>query len=223
MSIPSLDDDEMSVSESPTRPMSISPKHMESTDVVDAVMTMAPQVPLHSNNSHNSIDTYRNSPNVMTLPVTELEIHSEDSSLSDGDRTLVESAPDIADMADISSTNNSPAYSDTQMSSPEDHHGRITDFDDGIDERDTLDVSLRTKQYYFKAAHFEEPSTDETSPEPQKMLKVLVDTGMIVGNLKRALEPYVKVPKEYFKIFRISLVQTETECTRLTEGLTDFK
>lgn len=48
---------------------------------------------------------------------------------------------------------------------------------------------------------------------------------MIVGGLKRSIEPLIKVPSEYFKIMKISNdgKYADTECARLTETLKSFK
>lgn len=151
----------------------------------------------------------------------EPESNSEDSSLSDGDRTLV---GDVS--PNLSSINNSPACSDQHLSSPEDHTKTNGYYNGDDDDTDMLDMHrnapICSRQHYFKAHYYEEPSTME-SDEPMRMLKVLVHNHMIISNLKRALEPFIKVPMEYFKIFRIGAAQTETECTRLTEDLTSFK
>lgn len=219
-----------------------------------------------------------------TMPLIDpIESNSEENSLSDGDRTLVDSAGGGPDLADLSSTNNSPACSDTQLSSPEYHTRRINDFDVDENVSETIHVTAsisKARKLYFKATYFTEPSVpdgasgsgassatssvpvslmvssttseDSTSSssaaaaassvaataastngtsgggggsaltKPQRMLKVLVDQAMNMGTLKRNLEPFVRVPKEYFKIFRMSGT-TETECTRLTESLTIFK
>lgn len=204
-------------------------ENFDSVDVVDAMRIT----------QNNTQIEYTNIMPLLSSPIStieskvgctstlELESNSEDSSLSDGDRTLVDSAPDIAD---LSSTNNSPACSDTQLSSPEYHTRRITDFDCD-DDTDTQNM-YKSRKYYFKASIFDDAavassnsmtnSTGEECNKPQKILKVLVDGGMILGTLKQKLEPFVKVPKEYFKIFRMSSL-TETECTRLTEQLSAFK
>lgn len=244
MSIPSYEEAvpiDLSTGAASPKPISES----SSMDVVDAMMSVAPR----SISPIVSIEytSGTSQPIPTSTAAGEPESNSEDSSLSDGDRTLVDSAPDIAD---LSSTNNSPACSDTQLSSPEYHNRRITDFDcddDAADATATVTIA-KARQYYFKAAYFNEPTvltssgsgsssmtsstsamisstlsdTDIPPAKPQRMLKVLVDQCMIMGNLKRALEPFVKVPKEYFKIFRMSS-STEIECTRLTEALTTFK
>lgn len=174
-------------------------------DVVDAVMNSPPMVQyVNIHAAHNQTHHH-----------LEPESNSEDSSLSDGDRTLV---GDVS--PNFSSINNSPACSDQHLSSPEDHT-KTNGYYNGDDDTDMLDVG-QSKQYYFKAHYYEESSSME-SDEPVRMLKVLVHNHMIVAKLKRALEPFIRVPMEYFKIFRIGASQTETELTRLTEDLTSFK
>lgn len=175
----------------------------DSADCVDAVMTHMP-VPLRL----RVIDQ-------QFIPIHESETcNSEDSSLSDGDKTLVDTAPDLAD---ISSTNNSPSCSEAHLSDP-DISG--ANFNPIFDNETVPSTILRP--YYFKATPYEKAGDDEL-PTPQRMLKVLVDSDMSLGLLKSALEPHVRVPKEYFKIFRMPSSDGETECTRLTEKVTTFK
>jgi ubiquitin carboxyl-terminal hydrolase 47 len=54
-------------------------------------------------------------------------------------------------------------------------------------------------------------NTDKSSW--QKLLKVFVDKRMNVNTLKEKLQPLVKIPMEYFRIFHVS--QIEDECTNL--------
>lgn len=177
------------------------PVNSQSTDCVDAVMNHAPaahRLPV--------IDQ-------QFIPLHESELcNSEDSSLSDGDKTLVDTAPDLAD---ISSTNNSPSCSEAHLSDPDISGANFNTILDNC-------PSTNQRSYYFKATPYETPGNEERT-EPQRMLKVLVDSGMIMGNLKLALEPHVRVPKEYFKIFRMPLSDAETECTRLTDCVSTFK
>lgn len=173
--------------------------------MVDAVMNSPPIVQLEYRsstiNSHNQMEP---------------ESNSEDSSLSDGDRTLV------GDVSPILSASNSPACSDQHLSSPEDHT-KINGDAYGDDDTDMLDVNQANK-YYFKAVYYEEPVIGDNNEEPiRRTLSVLVDSHINVANLKRVLEPYIKVPMEYFKIFRHNSSQNEVECTRLTEDLRAFK
>ncbi|XP_055315105.1 ubiquitin carboxyl-terminal hydrolase 47 isoform X3 [Sitodiplosis mosellana] len=174
-------------------------------DVVDAVMKSPPIVQLDyrsaTNSAHNQMEP---------------ESNSEDSSLSDGDRTLV------GDVSPMLSASNSPACSDQHLSSPEDHT-KINGDAYGDDDTDMLDVNQAAKKYYFKATYYEEPIIVDNNEEPiRRTLSVLVDSHINVANLKRVLEPYIKVPMEYFKIFRHNSSQNEIECTRLTEDLRSF-
>ena len=235
MSIPSYEESESPLISTPS-PSSLGRSFTKdvdtpsSGDVVDAVMTAAPAPPCLLNSiaveyifqipNSSSTSSGGNVHNYMA--VNEHESHSEDSSLSDGDRTLVDSGPD---MGDFPSTNNSPACSDTQLSTPEYQTKRISDFDCD-DDIESNDLTKLKDNYYFRAVHYEEThgDYDESAAEKkQQMLKVLADTKMTINQLKRSLEPFVRVPKEYFKIFRMSSSQTETECTRLDENLTLFR
>lgn len=104
-----------------------------SCDVVDAVMNSPPILPPnqeYDNEAMRNIGVpvysiemlgdeasslpYRTMDHP-TSTVVGLESNSEDSSLSDGDRTLV------GDVSPILSTANSPSCSDQHLSSPEDH------------------------------------------------------------------------------------------------------
>lgn len=175
------------------------PRHMESTDVVDAVMNSPPVIQYE----------YK----ATIPPHLEPESNSEDSSLSDTG-TLV------GDVSPMLSTSNSPAYSDQQLSSPEDHSKMNGDY---YDDDDTVMLDLgKAKNQYFRAIYYEEPITGDRE-EPTRMLKVMVHRNTTIANLKRALEPYIKVEMQYFKIFRIVSTLTEIECTYLSDDLTSFK
>ncbi|XP_031619612.1 ubiquitin carboxyl-terminal hydrolase 47 isoform X2 [Contarinia nasturtii] len=178
-------------------------RQVENGDVVDAVMNSPPVV------------DYRNSSTMNPHNQMEPESNSEDSSLSDGDRTLV------GDVSPILSASNSPACSERHLSSPEDHT-KINGDAYGDDDTDMLDM-IQSKKYYFKANYYEEPIVVDNNEEPiRRTLSVLVDSHMNVANLKRVLEPYIKVPMEYFKIFRHNSSQNEIECTRLNDDLRSF-
>ncbi|XP_067012676.1 ubiquitin carboxyl-terminal hydrolase 47 isoform X2 [Anabrus simplex] len=151
---------------------------------------------------------------------------SEDSSLTDSDRTLVGDVPDEC-LAQLSSPSNSPPGSDQQnISSPEEgttntYHSfakveqeQPENWDD--EDVDTQNAATRALNHYFKAV----PYTDNDN---QKMLKVLVDKRMLLGTLKKDLEPHVGVPMEYFKIYRLYSVQQEFECARLKDTLSSYR
>ncbi|KAJ9585896.1 hypothetical protein L9F63_020459 [Diploptera punctata] len=129
---------------------------------------------------------------------------SEDSSLTDSDRTLVGS-----DRHNISSPEegNTNTYHSFTKEQPE-------NWDD--EESETVGATTRATNHYFRPA----PYNDRDN---QRMLKVLVDKRMLLGTLKKDLEPYVGVPVEYFKIYRIYSGQQEFECARLTESLSSYR
>lgn len=135
------------------------------------------------------------------------ECNSEDSSLSDSDRTLV----DDSNFTAVSSS----------IPSPPRGFLRNSNYDDEI-------------EHFFKAIlpnKFEnggpgsvdsgnendEETTD--SSDSQKILKVMADRRMSVNKLKLKLQPYVKIPMEYFKIFHVLAAQTENECVQLLSSL----
>ncbi|XP_048515224.1 ubiquitin carboxyl-terminal hydrolase 47 isoform X2 [Athalia rosae] len=125
--------------------------------------------------------------------------NSEDSSLSDSERTLMGDTPDYGNCVQSPSSNTEKvnAY---QPYNP--NH---------IENWDVEDES----EYYFKAVPHSEDSV--------KLLRVLVDKRMQLSTLKKDLEPLVGVPVEYFKVFRHSSDSGETECSRLTEQLSCYQ
>lgn len=146
------------------------------------------------------------------------ECNSEDSSLSDSDRTLV-------DDSNLSTMQVSPPL---RSSSSRSYH---------IDQNGNDDTT-----YFFKAFlpnpsnssgssgsidsgnENDDDTTTDATCESQKILKVLVDRRMSVNKLKTKLQPFVKIPMEYFKIFHVLAAQTENECTQLSASLnTAFK
>lgn len=141
------------------------------------------------------------------------ECNSEDSSLSDSDRTLVDDSNFTADP--------SPSRGILRHST--------------FDQNGNDDLG----DYFFKAIlpnQFEgatsgsvdsgnenDEDTTDTS-DSQKILKVLADRRMSVNKLKMKLQPFVKIPMEYFKIFHVLAAQSENECTQLSASLsTAFK
>lgn len=191
--------------------MELSPRHYDSADTVDAVMSSPPMVQYVNVHAAHQQQPQPQQQSHHPHPM-EPESNSEDSSLSDGDRTLV------GDVSPMLSASNSPVCSDQQLSSPEDH-SKHNGYYHGDDDTDMLDLG---QQHYFKAQYFEEPNPME-SDEPVRRLKVLVHNKMIISELKRAMEPHIKVPMEYFKIFRMGSSHTEVEVINLSEDLSAFK
>ncbi|KAF7405145.1 hypothetical protein HZH66_004051 [Vespula vulgaris] len=128
---------------------------------------------------------------------TSEQSNSEDSSLSDSDKTLVGDTQEDDDFP--------PSYH------PPPSDNRRFDIVNQIDIQ-TSDIDDES-EYYFKATS----CTNNT----RKLLKVLVDKRMRLSTLKKDLQPYVGVPVEYFKVFRQS-GDSESECTCLTEQLFSF-
>lgn len=241
--LPSLDQDafnQMSIPpyEPDTTPLNVegeipkTPTTPTSRDCVDAVCYVSSST---ANVSASSTQLDLNAAGgefrrVSPLPPLEAtECNSEDSSLSDSDRTLVDVAQD--DLSHISSTSHSPACSDPgHLSSPDDsHRGAISDCDPDNDVEMASVPSpcppAKQRFYYFRATPFVEPGVS-TDDEPQQMLKVLVDRSMSIGTLKRHLEPVIRVSHQYFKIFYASKAcanTKSTELTRLSETLSTFK
>ncbi|CAO1302522.1 unnamed protein product [Diamesa serratosioi] len=162
-----------------------------SVDVVDSVAFALPTINNNNNNNNND------------------NCNSEDSSLSDSDRTLVEDSFQMC---------KAPPNPPSMHQSP---------YGDHVDKNGNDD-----KKYFFKGImssskngsggsvdsgndeNYEESADSELNP---KMLKVLVDKRMSVNKLKELIQPFVKIPMEYFKIFR--QLQMENECTRLQDSL----
>ncbi|XP_063244790.1 ubiquitin carboxyl-terminal hydrolase 47 isoform X2 [Bacillus rossius redtenbacheri] len=153
---------------------------------------------------------------------------SEDSSLTDSDRTLVGDAPDEC-LAQLSSPSNSPPTSDQHVSSPEDGNTNsyhsfaknevpLPEPTENWDNDAANPVATTTKSpcsYYFRAHQY-------CDNDSRRMLKVLVDKRSWMGLLKKNVERHVGVPQEYFKVFRVYTSQQEFECSRLNEQLSSF-
>lgn len=235
MSIPPYEPDttplhiELESPKTPTTPTS-------SQDCVDAVCYVNGASLQSSNSTSLDINVngsgvgggadYRRISPLPGLEATE-SCNSEDSSLSDSDRTLVDVAGQD-DLSHISSPSHSPACSDPgQLSSPDDsNRGAISDCDPDNDV-EMLSVPSPCppikQRFYFRATPYIEVGSS-TDGEPQNMLKILVDRSMSIGTLKRHLEPIIRVSHQYFKIFYASKGSTKsTECTRLNETLSIFK
>lgn len=140
------------------------------------------------------------------------ECNSEDSSLSDSDRTLVDDS------------------NFTSIPSPPRGILRNSTFDqNGNDESEWFFKAVLPNQFEngvsgsVDSGNENDEDLSDTS-ESQKILKILADRRMSVNKLKTKLQPFVKIPMEYFKIFHVLAAQSENECTTLTAPLsTAFK
>lgn len=143
---------------------------------------------------------------------TFIESQSEDSSLSDGDRTLVEeNVPD--DLSHISSASHSPAFSDQQLSelnnSNEEQTARLQiagyysnsngNLNHNLTDMDTEMDDFGRRNAYFRAI-MQPKSRIDAEGNAHKILKVLVFKNMTVNKFKSYIEPYVQVASPYFKI-----------------------
>ncbi|XP_017034197.2 ubiquitin carboxyl-terminal hydrolase 47 isoform X1 [Drosophila kikkawai] len=197
-------------------------------DVVDAAM-MNGLGPSHESSSNDS--DWRRYKRDLLEPLTQPspshghESNSEDSSLSDGDRTLVESdnlAHRGGGDSQVSSTSHSP-----QLSSPEDEAAshdammRVHAYCNGNGSyaaaADSLDPLLlpTSTPHFFHASRIEcvdvvgtGSSSGHQSDEeaqlrkPTRAYKLLVGTHMRMGTFKRHIEQLIQVPAAYFKLQR---------------------
>ncbi|XP_055606489.1 ubiquitin carboxyl-terminal hydrolase 47 isoform X2 [Uranotaenia lowii] len=159
--------------------------------------------------------------------------NSEDSSLSDNDRTLVED--DFHTQLNGKSVN--PLLDDTLDQEPEGVftaklvNGGDLDKDTDDDEEESFVAECKNNDYYFKAAPVEyhnpnadsgaEDDSSSSSVSNSKVLKVLVDKRASHGYLKYKLQSCLHVPMEYFKLFKNSDNNVQ-EITALKEELNSY-
>ncbi|KAK2720979.1 ubiquitin carboxyl-terminal hydrolase 47-like isoform X2 [Artemia franciscana] len=124
---------------------------------------------------------------------------SEDSSLTDSDRTLMGDPPE-----DGIARPPSP-----QMSSPSSSHFKI----------DQVCI-----QYIFFISNLSNTKQTEYKREEKQIeYKLAVDRRMHLGEMKKNLEPYVNVPCDFFRIFKIQAsCGIDRECVNLNESLETF-
>ncbi|XP_055846655.1 ubiquitin carboxyl-terminal hydrolase 47 isoform X2 [Episyrphus balteatus] len=167
-------------------------------DVVDAVLM---------NGDASSEYHRRESP----LPPTTTESNSEDSSLSDGDRTLVDTN------GAMSSTSHSPQLSSPDESESQEMFHKINSIlVDGPQASTSTAEDTSSQSFYFFAQKIDaDPPPSATSAlngnhddsedcnrKPPVMYKVIVDSRMKMAQLKRHLEALIRVPGNYFKVSR---------------------
>ncbi|KAH8380294.1 hypothetical protein KR009_009786 [Drosophila setifemur] len=197
-------------------------------DVVDAAMMNGHDAA--GSSSSNESDWQRYKRDLETLTQTQPspshghESNSEDSSLSDGDRTLVESenlAHRGGGDSQVSSTSHSP-----QLSSPDDEAAshdammRVHAYCNGNGSyaaADVVDPLLLppSTNHFFHAIRIEcvdivgssstsgHQSDEEAAlRKPTRAYKLLVGTHMRMGAFKRHIEQLIQVPSTYFKLQR---------------------
>lgn len=155
---------------------------------------------------------------------------SEDSSLTDSERTLVGD--------DISPRNNSPDFAlDRETHVPQSRATRTVD-DGGENEEEELQnwsspkESAATSGEGAQTSAILEPKEEPrryfrarfyTDPEDNvRRLRVLLDKRTTFGALKKELEPYVGVSSNFFKVYRIYASNHAFECAKLTDSLMSY-
>ncbi|XP_017483613.1 PREDICTED: ubiquitin carboxyl-terminal hydrolase 64E isoform X2 [Rhagoletis zephyria] len=205
-----------------------------SADVVDAVQmnsnvmhTINPSIgentsTLSQKNCHPTGSARESPLPPVTCPLTGQESNSEDSSLSDGDRTLVESMHNrYGGDSQISSTSHSP-----YLSSPEDDAynkanslKRIHDLfqmapDHTIDSSSQSRSNSAPQFFYAEKLNAVDPSTisssihssstndpnEELARKPTHSYKIIVDPHMKMSTFTRHVESLIGVPSNYFKL-----------------------
>lgn len=162
--------------------------------------------------------------NATDVHMSGTDSNSEDSSLSDNDRTLVEDDVHTQLNGDVSSLNFTNGVSTTTNG--------YKDADDD-DEEESYLAECRNSDYYFKVTPLvyqplnndigeqEENSHSSSSSDSEKVIKVLIDKRANHGYLKYRLQSYLKVPMEYFKLFKNS-TGSQQEITLLKEELNAY-
>uniref|UniRef100_A0A131YMV4 Ubiquitin carboxyl-terminal hydrolase 47 n=1 Tax=Rhipicephalus appendiculatus TaxID=34631 RepID=A0A131YMV4_RHIAP len=177
--------------------------------------------------------------------------HSEDSSLTDSERTLVgddmsprNNSPDIADADDSGSVEErqpklvpSVEMTDQIKRSMLEPSGSTSDAApaaaasaaDGVAEEASGYACGDVAQSQAEAAPIkEEPrryfrAWPYTDKEDgSRKLRVYVDKRITFGALKKELEPYVGIDSSHFKVFRVYSNNQEFECTKLTDNLVSY-
>ncbi|XP_065074039.1 ubiquitin carboxyl-terminal hydrolase 47 isoform X2 [Ochlerotatus camptorhynchus] len=156
------------------------------------------------------------------VQMTSTDSNSEDSSLSDNDRTLVEDEVHTQLNGDISNLHFTNGVTTNGFKDADDD-----------DEEESYLAECRNNDYYFKVAPLEyhnpnadsgaEEDSSSNSSDSEKVIKVLIDKRANHGYLKYRLQSYLHVPMEYFKLFKNSAVSSQQEITLLKEELNAYK
>ncbi|KAJ8945954.1 hypothetical protein NQ318_016782 [Aromia moschata] len=158
------------------------------------------------------------SPRSLALAMAGDQSNSEDSSLSDSDRTLVGEAPGEC-LALLSSSSTSPA--DQHMASPTDPcedtynydvlghpGGEEMNWDDEETQQEATTTAQHQQQqracaeYYFKVTSVTRSDGEAATSAYSRCCRILADKRMTLERFKKHLEVILRVPAEYFKIFR---------------------
>lgn len=148
--------------------------------------------------------------------------NSEDSSLSDSDRTLIGDAPGDC-IGILSSSSNSPA--DQHMASPSDpaedsYNDEV--FGNPPEEMNWDDETSHCQNYYFKVISVTTQNKDSIADQDcTRFCRVMVDKRLTIGNLKKHLETVVGVSTQYFKIYQYP--NQDVELTDMNKDLSTMK
>lgn len=163
--------------------------------------------------------------NATDVQMANTDSNSEDSSLSDNDRTLVEDEVHTQLNGDINNLHFTNGVAGATTNG-------FKDADDD-DEEEFYLAECRNNDYYFKVAPLEyhspqvEAGADEhsssSSSDSEKVIKVLIDKRANHGYLKCRLQSFLMVPMEYFKLFKNSTASSQQEVTLLKEELNAYK
>lgn len=135
-------------------------------------------------------------------PIANTDSNSEDSSLSDNDKTLVEEDGHEHMNGDASHLHYSNGISTNGYTNG-------NDVDD--DEDESLIAECRKSDYYFKVttveyhnANADSGAEDDSSSnsDNKKVIKVLIDKRANQAYLKYKLQSYLRIPMDYFNISR---------------------
>lgn len=113
---------------------------------------------------------------------------SEDSSLTDSDRTIIGEPTNECQLS-------SPSDSDQQFSSSDNHVALKGNLINGEIEKWDLENDDLSQNYYFLA-------TPYTTDGGQKMLRVVVDRSIDLRAFKKKLEKYIGVSHKFMKLLR---------------------
>ncbi|XP_026465548.1 ubiquitin carboxyl-terminal hydrolase 47-like isoform X2 [Ctenocephalides felis] len=163
--------------------------------------------------------------------------NSEDSSLSDSDRTLIGEPPvemegiqqlDEDNLKQINDNLSTKYYyaSEQQLNTPNEAlQGDEATTQQNVQTTD-LDEMDPSPMYFFRVTKFYLDPTfahNNVNNKPSNNLRVLADKRMTVGALKHFLSAEIRVPIDYFKLFRIYPARQETECSRYEDNITTFR
>ncbi|KAM7354871.1 ubiquitin specific protease 47 isoform 2-T2 [Cochliomyia hominivorax] len=148
------------------------------------------------------------------------ESNSEDSSLSDGDRTLVENIQHRGDGdSQISSTSHSPQLSSPEEENRQDSINRINAFYNGYShgEPELSPIAPQAPQFFHaikleivdpsviassRHQYLEPDSSEEAARKPFVSYKILVDSHMKLSTFKCHVQRLIQVPDSYFQLNR---------------------